>query len=106
MSADLSAHPFYRTKLCAHVLGGRTCPRGLTCVFAHCDADLRAPPRTRCPALLHASRERRVCRNYARHGFCVYGANCAYAHWTPADPALPRAATARKRLDFFASLAA
>lgn len=64
----------YKTRMCRRVLGGRACPRGSRCRYAHSREELK-PPDSR---NLYA--KTRICRYIYDKKACPLGERCPFAH--------------------------
>ncbi|TPP55997.1 hypothetical protein FGIG_04488 [Fasciola gigantica] len=67
----------FKTELCHEFMIGGSCPRGISCQFAHGEQDLRDPRD-------HPLYKTTVCQNYYLTGQCSRGVNCLHLH--PSDP--------------------
>ncbi|KAK3235998.1 hypothetical protein CYMTET_53837 [Cymbomonas tetramitiformis] len=68
-----------KTKLCTKFMATGACPYGMSCNFAHGEADLRQSNHITDPDVL-AARKQRLCNKHSTPQGCPYGDRCNFAH--------------------------
>lgn len=66
----------FKTKMCSYVVNNLPCPMGAKCSFAHSEAEMRPY----LPFLHHKGKGKKLCANFAKNGYCLYGNNCLFRH--------------------------